>query len=110
MILKKGVTIIGLHPVMRRVLRMAERVWRENGREEGVTITAGLDGIHSAGSWHYYGLAVDFRTRYFTEEVEQKVYDALRASLPGYDVVKHESHIHVEVGNELAKEIGAYYE
>lgn len=106
MMLKEGADIKGLHVLMRPVLSAAESIWITHGREEGVTITAGLDGIHSAGSWHYYGLAVDLRTHYFDKLVEQDVYDDLKTALPGYDVVKHNTHIHVEVGNTLAAKWG----
>ena len=85
---------------------IAERIWIENGRKEGITITAGLDGIHSAGSWHYYGLAVDLRTHYFDETRLKKVYQALKASLPDYDIVLHSTHIHVEISNQLARKHG----
>ena len=106
MILKDGADIKGLHVLMRPVLSASESIWITHGRSEGVTVTAGLDGIHSAGSWHYYGLAVDLRTRYFGQTVKADVYHDLKAALPGYDVVMHDTHIHVEVGNTLASKWG----
>ena len=104
--LKEGADIKGLHILMRRVLREAEKIWKENGRPEGITITAGLDGAHSAGSWHYYGLAVDLRNHYFDETTKQKVYLALKATLPDYDVILHSTHIHVEPSDLLAEKWG----
>lgn len=104
--LKEGAQLAGLHLIMRPVLKAAEHIWFENGRHEGVTVTAGLDGAHSAGSWHYYGLAVDFRTHYFNEQTTINCANQLREALPGYDIVLHSTHIHVEVGNTLASENG----
>jgi len=104
--LKQGAIIAGLHLLMRPVLKIAEKLWLENGRPEGVTVTAGLDGVHSAGSWHYYGLAVDFRTHYFDNATKDRVAAALKTALPSYDIVVHSTHIHVEVGNVLAQKNG----
>ena len=107
--IKEGASITGLHPVMRPVLKASESIWVTHGRDEGVTITGGLDGTHSAGSWHYYGLAVDLRTHYFDDFVKKEVAADLIDALPEYDVVVHSTHIHVEVGNNLAKQIGVYF-
>jgi len=104
--LKDGADIKGLHILMRKVLREAEKIWKENGISDGITITAGLDGVHSAASWHYYGLAVDLRTNYFDENKKQKVFNALKSTLPEYDIVLHSTHIHVEPGNNLAQKHG----
>ena len=106
---KDGVIIAGLHPVMRAVLRAAESVWITHGISEGVTVTSGLDGVHSAASWHPYGLALDLRTKYFDSFVKTEVEADMREKLPGYDIVMHSTHMHVEVGNDLAKQIGVYF-
>jgi len=93
--IKKGVIIPGLKIRMRTVLIHAERIWEKHGQE--LVVTAGLDGVHSAGSLHYYGLALDFRTRYFDKTVATSVANELRRILGAdYQVVKHKSHIHVE--------------
>ncbi len=112
--LKKGVLMVGLHPIMRPVKREAEKIWREVGRAEGVTITSGLDGVHSANSWHHHGLALDFRTNYANHNDGENlpipiIANMLREVLPGYDVVEHKTHIHVEIGNILANQIGVLY-
>ena len=106
MIIKEGASIAGLHLLMRPVLKVAEAIWEKAGRSEGVTITTGLNGVHSAGSWHYYGLALDFRTRYFDEPTKKQVYATLKKHLPAYDVILHSTHIHVEPGNPLADKHG----
>lgn len=104
--LETGVSLAGLHLLMRPVLRVAEQVWIEAGKEEGVTITCALSGEHSAGSWHYYGLALDMRTRYFSETTKLDVAQKLRTRLPNYDIVVHSTHIHIEPGNPLAAKHG----
>ena len=112
--IKDGVTLAGLHPVMRPVLREAESIWKAHGRPEGVTITEARGGTHSASSFHYYGLALDLRTRYFEFDEAVLVHKALKSALPGYDIIHHEkdgksSHIHCETGNGLAKDIGMLF-
>lgn len=104
--IKNGASIAGLHLLMRPVLKVAEQIWKDAGRPEGVLITAGLDGIHSAGSWHYYGLALDLRNNYFDEATKKEVAKKLKTALPSYDVVIHSTHIHVEPSNLLAERHG----
>lgn len=113
---KEGVSLQGLHPVMRPVLKTLERIWKEHGHPEGVTITSTTEGIHSAGSWHYYGFAVDVRTVY--ESVRRpgpnidtkKVAIELRNELLTYDVVVYDSHIHIEIGDILAYQLGVMFD
>lgn len=97
MIIKRGASIQGLHLSMRAVLIAADRVWKKLGIKEGVTITSGTeDYVHSAGSLHPYGYALDFRTRYFDDQGEEAA-RRLRIDLPAdYDVVLEGNHIHVE--------------
>ncbi len=95
--IKEGVILAGLDIHMRPVLVEADKIWKRYGQE--LVVTSGLDGVHSAGSLHYYGRALDFRTRYFTSEEEKKaVFEELIAALDGtlYDFVCHSTHIHVE--------------
>jgi hypothetical protein len=101
MIIKEGVILAGLNIKMRPALLVANNIWAAFGQE--LTITGGLDGTHSAGSLHYYGLALDFRTRYFSEETKQLVADTLLSQLTAIDhhfqVIVHSTHIHVEYDN-----------
>ena len=94
----QSVNIWGLELCMQPVLRAAENIWRQEGRTEGVTITSARDGIHSAGSLHYYGRAVDLRTHYWAGALQrERVAQRLRGALDdSYDVVVHNSHIHCE--------------
>ena len=93
--IKSGVHMPGLQIEMRQALIIADAVWRHHGQE--LVVTAALDGAHSAGSLHYYGYALDLRTRYFGKEQAKVVASGLREGLGSdYDVVFHQSHIHVE--------------
>lgn len=95
--IKQGVVLSGLDIRMRPVLMYSDAIWIEYGRPEGVTITSALDGLHSAGSLHYYGLAVDLRIHYFKPEEALAVAADLRECLGhDFDVVLHSTHIHVE--------------
>lgn len=89
---------------MRDVFKNAERIWLSYGQE--CVVTAGLDGKHSAGSYHYFGRAVDLRTRYFSTAEKQLVVDELRASLPNdYFVLLESTHIHVQYNSHEKKKI-----
>ena len=86
----------GLHPDMREALMIADRLYKTMGKE--LVVTSALDGEHSAGSWHYYGRALDFRVRYFTHQEKEFVRDALKRDLLGFRVFLEETHIHVDKG------------
>ena len=93
--IKSGAILIGLDINIRPALVEADRIWKATGQE--LVVTSGLDGTHSAGSLHYYGRAVDFRTRYFSLEEREMVLAAMRASLSDdFDIILHSSHMHVE--------------
>jgi len=97
--IKEGAILAGLDLRMRPALIAAEEVYKKHGRKEAV-ITAGLDGTHSAGSLHYYGLAIDLRisheVAFSEEEVKQVVADLQAALGMSFDVIPHATHIHVE--------------
>jgi hypothetical protein len=98
MIFKDGVIFAGLDIRMRPALMMCEQVYKKFGRPEGVTITAGLDGEHSAGSLHYYGLAFDIRTHYFDDATKNEVaYTLIRDLGSRFTVVLEPTHIHVQL-------------
>lgn len=97
MLFKAGVSLAGLDIRMRPALIAADSIWQDFGRPEGVTVTSSLDGVHSPGSLHYYGLALDFRIHYFEPDISAAVFQALTISLgTDFDVVLHSTHIHVE--------------
>ena len=94
--LKPGAQLAGADLRLRKVLVVADRVWKNHNQE--LVVTSGLDGEHSAGSLHYYGLAADFRTRFFSKEEIEKVAEELKTALLGYaTVVIEPDHIHVHV-------------
>jgi hypothetical protein len=96
--LKENVNMAGLKLQMRKALMAANQVWSENGQE--LVVTSALDGEHSPSSLHYYGYALDFRTRYFDDKTLPKVIheysEALRYLDVAYRMVVHDTHIHVE--------------
>ena len=97
---KDDVIITGLQLQMRKVLIVADKIWKEHGQE--LVVTSALDGTHSAGSLHYYGYALDFRSRYFSEEDKIIVSNKLRKRLGSdYDIIVHKTHIHVEYNRIL---------
>jgi len=60
-------------------------------------ITSMMDGTHSRNSLHYAGNAVDFRTRNVDSESLTSIVNQVRKSLnENYDVVHHDTHLHVE--------------
>jgi hypothetical protein len=103
--IKNGASIAGLHLLMRPVLIEANRIYKLNNRE--LVVTSGLDGIHSAGSYHYYGLALDFRTRDLPDP--GKVAKELKMALPYYDVILESTHLHVEPDNNLLAKHGLLF-
>lgn len=104
----KSASIQGLKPEMRVVLVEAEKIWKRKNIKDGITITSGTDGIHSAGSLHYYGYALDLRTRYFKKEEALEISIELRNILknkysPFYGVYYHKTHIHTQYIPEIVR-------
>ena len=99
MIYKDGVIRHGLNWRMRLVEQKVDQIWAEHGQE--AVMTSGVNGKHGEWSWHYYGSACDFRTRYFDADeaaiVATELAHALRVFDLRYQVILHAgSHIHVE--------------
>ena len=93
--IKDGVIMAGLQLPMRIVLKRADVLYKKYGQE--LTVTAALDGTHSAGSLHYYGYAVDLRTRYFPTAEAKEIAVILQNELgTGYTVLFEGNHIHVQ--------------
>jgi hypothetical protein len=102
--LKRGVKMQGLNIKMRIALMYAEEIWKSYDRPEGVTVTSAVDGLHSAGSLHYYGYALDFRIHYFTPEEALAVSRELSECLGNdFDVILESDHIHVEYDPDTRK-------
>ena len=98
--IKQGVTMQGLQMEMRHVLKVADSVYKSHGQE--LVVTSATDGTHSAGSFHYYGYALDFRTRFFTNTKAKQVAHEIRIKLSdGYFVLFEGNHIHVQFNASL---------
>jgi len=103
---KRGTSYVGLRLPMRKVLVEGERIWRALGRE--LVVTSAVDGQHSAGSLHYYGLGLDLRTWWWSDAEAEDAACRLRQALgPEYYVQyepaiwrhgkrKRGAHIHVD--------------
>jgi hypothetical protein len=59
-------------------------------RGEDTFITAKRDGNHMAGSLHYRGDAFDIRKGKMSKS------DIINCVGPGFDIVEHETHFHIE--------------
>lgn len=90
-----SVNIHGLQIEMQPVLKYGQQIYDEY--EVEFVITSGRDGIHSAGSLHYYGYAVDIRiwglSDYQIQAICKKFKNVLGKS---YDVIFEGDHIHIE--------------
>ena len=62
-----------------KVLVEADKLWNEHGQT--LVITSLMEGNHSEDSKHYYGKAVDLRTRYFSTIERFKVANKLEERL-----------------------------
>jgi len=98
--LKKGASLEGLHVSMAIVLHHVENVYNSYGEEAVITSgTEGnpLDGVHSIKSYHYFGMALDFRTRYFTDATANVIVRKLSELLGfNYTVIFEKNHIHIQ--------------
>jgi hypothetical protein len=93
--IKSGADIRGLHLCMRLVLKAVDSVYKRHGYD--TVVTSGLDGTHSAGSFHYYGFAVDFRTNHLpVEKIAVIVEDVTAALGEDYFVLFEGDHLHVD--------------
>lgn len=89
--IKRGVRL----PPAVVIYRAAEQVYAELSAE--CVVTSGMEGQHMAGSRHYRGEALDFRTRHLSAAARSRLRQRM-AELLGreYDVVLERTHLHVE--------------
>ena len=99
--IKQGVIMQGLKLQMRQVLSVADKVYKVHGQE--LVITSALDGVHSPTSLHYYGYALDFRTRYFKDDLESwTVLKSIQSKLGDkFTCIFEGNHIHVQYNIHL---------
>lgn len=95
--IKSGVELNGTHPALWYAATAYDWLRQSYGLGEG-TITSGTDGTHRVGSYHYQGLAMDFRSTDLAdpEGLAAALRDTL-APLGWYDVIFEGDHIHVEL-------------
>lgn len=99
MILKDGTKFSDLDSAIVFAAIVANDLWQELGVTSGATLTSGTDGVHSTGSLHYEGRAIDIRIWNLPNggDDAQGAARMLRERLTDdYDVVVESTHIHVE--------------
>lgn len=92
--IKPGVRLTGLRPEVLLGVQAADSVYAKYGLD--CVITSAVDGIHSKGSLHYTGQAVDLRTRDSGAKINEIVRDIKEALAENYDVVLEKDHLHLE--------------
>lgn len=102
---KKGVRVSGLQPEMRRVLVVFESIFKSYGVAHGITITSTNDSVHSAGSLHPYGYAVDLRRWSVNGKINGKLKQIIHKAEfqlgSRYDIILEKTHIHIEFDHIL---------
>lgn len=100
---KEGVKAYGKKGTVRRetwfAIEEAYKVYKQLGKE--LVVTSLCDGRHSKNSLHYFGNAVDLRTRHLKDKEKAEV-TVLLAKILGkdYDCVLEDTHLHVEFDPE----------
>jgi hypothetical protein len=97
--LKQDVTVRDLHGTIARVIPVVETIYQLF--DQTLVITSGTDGVHSSGSLHYKGKAIDCRTRFFSVNEKVAVRDMVAQALgDDYDVILERTHLHIEYDPE----------
>ena len=78
--LKPGVRLHGIRPEVVLGIHVAEGVWDAIGTHT-LVVTACIEGIHTNGSSHYNGCAVDLRTKTLAPGHAPQVVAGLKAAL-----------------------------
>ena len=93
--IKKGVQVGLIQPQVNLALIIANQIWNNLGQE--LVVTSGDDGQHMQDSLHYQGFGVDLRTRYFEHHEKISAFTQLTRNLGNnFDVIMHDTHIHME--------------
>lgn len=88
-----GISTISNHIIF--ALLIAQTIYDKFGCE--LIITSLQDSVHSNGSKHYSGNAVDLRIKNIPKPMQVLVFNALKAALPiGFDCILESDHIHIE--------------
>jgi hypothetical protein len=93
--LKQDVRVFGLSSAIVLAIIVAEGVYRELGFD--LVVTAGIDGKHVDGSYHYSGNAVDLRTNSLPMDKVPVALGMIQKRLtPDYFAQIEVDHIHVQ--------------
>ena len=94
--IKEGADISDLEKVCLKAIYKIHWLYKKLGYD--LWVTSGVDGKHSKSSFHYLGLAFDIRIREFKDDVNihDLVADIKVALGQQFDVILHNTHIHVE--------------
>lgn len=95
-----SVNIWGLEVEMQPVVKAANIIWKKFGQE--LVVTSARDGMHSAGSLHYYGYAVDLRIWGLEDRLKDVVKNLRDVLTDDYQVITHKTHVHVEYQKALS--------
>ena len=100
--IKEVVKLTGIGVQTLLAIIIAQETVRMFNEHYRITITSVSDSIHSRGSLHYIGNAVDIRIKDMKINIEQYI-EALKKALgKNYDVVKEIDHIHIEYQPKLS--------
>lgn len=98
--IKPGVSLKGLQPQMAVAYTIVQDIYRQFGY--GCTVTSGNDSVHMAGSCHYTGDALDFRTKHLERPDFRVMMEEIKVALgQEFDVViegegTENAHLHIE--------------
>jgi hypothetical protein len=97
--LKPGVSLKGMQPQVVLAALIVESIYASHSAV--CTITSCNDSVHSTNSLHYNGLALDFRTKDYTQDKQQLLAEIIVALGAEFDVLlesegKDNEHLHVE--------------
>lgn len=93
--IKNGVDLSMIDPRMWSCVGIVKKIYEKYGYD--TVITSGREGKHSCRSRHYYGAALDFRTRHINDGAVKKyiardIYSELKNTC---SVMLEDTHLHV---------------
>lgn len=94
--IKKGVKLIGMSVQTLLAVTIAQETARIFSKDYRITLTSVSDGVHSKGSSHYVGNAIDIRIKDMFFDIITFAKMLKQALGDNYDVVKEIDHIHIE--------------
>ena len=96
-LVKRGVEFKYFTPPVIDMIAAISYIYDDEFPDRNPVITSAFDGKHMATSYHYKGLALDFRTRNLSHSEQQKLVLLMRQNLGNdVEVVLERHHVHVE--------------